>query len=131
MSVRVAGRSKVLHECDVCVLHQDEAETCRNAHPPQPDPRSSKVIIAIECKFYGNPLGLGLGRAFIGLTADLSVNDALLVYNVDSPTVQTLLTERDKDRPWEHRVVPSNANEVDRLKYRLQSAFRGFLSGNG
>ena len=38
VGVRVQGRSNVLHECDVCVIEQKEAEICRTE---QREPRSS------------------------------------------------------------------------------------------
>ena len=49
VGVRVAGKSGVLHELDVCVLRQSEADTARQN---QVHPRSAKVVIGVECKFY-------------------------------------------------------------------------------
>ena len=32
VGIRVTGRSRVLHECDVAVLYRDEAQMCREEH---------------------------------------------------------------------------------------------------
>jgi len=55
VGVRVAGKSGVLHEFDVCVIRQSEADTARQNHV---HPRSSKVLIGVECKFYTTGLSL-------------------------------------------------------------------------
>jgi hypothetical protein len=64
MGVRVVGKSGVLHECDIAVIEQAEAETCRRNYVP---PRSTKVLIAAECKFYVAALKLSLAREFLGV----------------------------------------------------------------
>lgn len=81
IGVRVVGKSEVLHETDVALIQQAEAETCRQRQVP---PRSSKVLVAIECKFYSTPLQLHLARAFIGLTTDLSAGKLIFVSNGSS-----------------------------------------------
>src|SRR5438132_13972232 len=68
VGVRVQGSSGVLHECDIAVLTGAEAATCRL---DQVGPRQSKVIVAVECKFYSVALPLGLARGFVGLVSDL------------------------------------------------------------
>lgn len=121
VGVRVVGKSKVLHECDVAVIEQAEAETCRQRQVP---PRSSQVLIAVECKFYSTPLQLHLARAFIGLTSDLSANKSFFVTNSSSNSLEKLLSGRRKD--WEHNLVPDSAVEVMRLRHKFQHAFQHF-----
>ncbi len=123
LGVRVAGKSKVLHECDVAVLYQSEADACRSQ---QVVPRCSKVLIAIECKFYAADLPLILARSFLGLQDDLAVKDSFMVYNTSSSSSEQLLTERR--RGWEHLCVPSNAHKVDRIHHSLIQAFKKFKS---
>lgn len=118
VGVRVAGKSDVLHECDVAVIQQVEAETCRQRMVP---PRSSKVLIAVECKFYTTPLQLHLARAFIGLTSDLSAQTSVFVTNSSSNTLEKLLTGRKRD--WEHNLLPSARVEADKLRARFQHSF--------
>lgn len=119
VGVRVVGKSGVLHECDVTVIQQAEAETCRQRQVP---PRSSRVLIAVECKFYSVPLQLHLARAFIGLTSDLSVGKPLFVTNSSSPSVEKLLSGRGKG--WEHNLLPTATLEVLRLRHKFQDTFQ-------
>lgn len=123
VGVRVAGASQVLHECDISVLMQDEADLCRN-NPGNVAPRAAKVIIAVEAKFYINSLALGLGRAFLGFTMDVSADKCYFVINRDSESIGKLLA--NKKRLWEHNIQPQNNNDVNRLKNAFQTAFKDF-----
>ncbi len=121
IGVRVVGKSGVLHECDVAVIEQAEAETCRRSTVP---PRSHKVLIAVECKFYTTLLHLNLARAFIGLTTDISNGNRFFVSNTQSESVERLLSNRKRD--WEHNLTPRATIEVDRLRHKFQDAFHHF-----
>ena len=121
IGVRVVGKSGVLHECDVAVIEQVEAETCRRRQVP---PRSSKVLIAVECKFYSTPLQLHLARSFIGLASDLSAKKPIFVTNSASDSLEKLLSGHDRN--WEHNLIPSSSREVSRLRHEFQSAFKKF-----
>jgi hypothetical protein len=121
LGVRIAGKSGVLHEFDVCVIRQSEADTARQN---QVHPRSAKCVLGVECKFYTTPLMLALARAFIGLGTDVSTRNTIFVTNTESASVQTLLTARD--RQWANRVVPGATVDVDRLRNEFQSAFKYF-----
>jgi hypothetical protein len=119
--VRVVGKSGVLHECDVAVIEQAEAETCRQRQVP---PRSTKVLVAVECKFYSTPLQLYLARSFIGLASDLSTKDPIFVTNNRSNSLEKLLSSRRMK--WEHNLIPSASVEVLRLRHEFQGAFKTF-----
>lgn len=122
VGVRVAGMSHVLHECDIAVIEQAESETCRQR---QVAPRSYKIVLAIECKFYSTPLQLHLAREFIGLSSDLySTSEQIFVSNTSSETVERLLTSRRKT--WDHNIKPSAQMEVDRLRNKFQNAFQRY-----
>jgi hypothetical protein len=121
IGVMVVGRSRVLHECDVAVIEQAEAETCRRRQVP---PRSSKILVAMECKFYSTPLHLNLARSFIGLVSDISPKESVFVTNSSSTSVEKLLSGRNKK--WEHNVIPSSTIEVSRLQYLFQDAFKNY-----
>jgi hypothetical protein len=123
VGVRVAGTSKVLHECDICVLLSDEAELCRNSLV-NIAPRASKVIISVEAKFYDSSLGLGLGRAFLGFTMDVSAYKSYFVINRESRSIERLLSH--KKRFWDHNIQPQNIGDVNRLKGTFQAAFKDF-----
>lgn len=126
VGVRVAGRSDVLHECDVLVLYHSEAQTCRTNRV---HPRSGKVILTIECKFYAAALPLGLARSFMGLGSDLGAANCYIVVNTNSPTVEKLLTHHD--RPWEHGIHPASQLAVARLTNAFQKIFRNFVAREG
>lgn len=121
VGVRAAGKSGVLHEIDVCVIRQSEADTARQN---QVHPRSARVVIGVECKFYTTPLPLHLARAFIGLGSDVSSSNIVLVTNSESESVEKLLTARRKQ--WANRAVPATPVDVDRLRSEFQSAFKYF-----
>lgn len=124
VGVRVAGKSGVLHEFDVCVIRQSEGDTARQNRV---HPRSSKVLIGVECKFYTTPLTLGLARAFIGLGSDVSTKNVIFVTNAESESVQRLLTARGQQ--WANKAVPASFVDVERLRNEIQSAFKYFKAG--
>jgi hypothetical protein len=125
LGIRVAGKSDVLHECDVAVLHRSEAETCRQNSV---DPRSAKLIMAVECKFYTVSLPLGLARSFIGLSVDMRADSCHFVVNTSSDTIEKLLAHHA--RHWEHQLVPGAAVEVNRLRNSFQTVFKNFTAVN-
>ena len=122
LGVRVSGRSKVMHECDVAVLFKSEADDCRQL---QISPRSSKILLAIECKHYTTSLPLNMARAFVGLNTDLSANQSIFVTNTNSSSVEQFLSAK-KSVWWEHNVKPDFPAEVDRLKKQIEVVFRNF-----
>jgi hypothetical protein len=125
IGIRVSGKSKVLHECDVAVIFRDEGITCRNHSVP---PRHSKLILAVECKFYTDSISLIQARAFIGLSADLKADDCFFVVNTDSGSAEKLLAHRRNN--WEHRIIPRSQNEVSRLIALFQNHFKNFKAKN-
>jgi len=127
VSIRVSGHSHVLHECDICILLKSEAELCRRSSD-RVAPRSSKVILNIEAKFYTTSLSLGLGRSFLGLTADLSAKNSFFITNTTSVSVEKLLSHKSKS--WEHNIKPGNNTEIDRLIPAFQNAFKEFKAKN-
>jgi hypothetical protein len=122
VGIRVQGISLVAHECDVCVLYQEEADICRTTRR---EPDSDKVLIAVECKHYESELNLDLARSFIGLASELKVaGDCYFVSNTSSASVAKLLATRRLK--WEHNVNPGSRNDINRLRYAFQSNFKDF-----
>lgn len=136
VSVRVKGSSKVLHECDVAVITQEEANRCRKesrpARPGSPSlwvsPDSSKVVLAVECKFYKKAdLGLNLARSFIGLTSDISSRcNNYFVTSTSSESIEVLLS--NKSKIWYRNIIPAEAKEVEMLRNAFQTTFRNFIT---
>lgn len=123
VGIKVAGKSGVLHELDVAVLERAEAENCRRNSV---SPRSTKVLVGIECKFYASALKLHLARGFIGLVNDLSAKSPFFVTNTNSASVEKLLSHRVR-HGWEKEISPTCKNtEVDRLVHAFRSSFKNF-----
>ena len=120
VGIRVTGRSRVLHECDVAVLEQDEARLCRTN---QVHPRASKVLIAAECKFYTSAIQLYLGRSFLGLTSDIYRKERYFITNGKSPSVMKLIAHHDSE--WECGVFPKST-DADALLHSFARAFRNY-----
>lgn len=130
VGVRVSGSSGVLHECDVAVISRDEARDCRARSIPGfwVAPRSSKVILAIECKFYAPASSLlGEARSFIGLVSDLSgKTDRYFMFNISSQSAEKLLEKKRKSLKWAGDVFPASSIEVERVLNLFQTTFRGY-----
>jgi hypothetical protein len=124
LGVYITGKSDVYHECDVAVLYSTEAEYCRRNQ--NIIPRHTKVLIAAECKYYAGSITLNLGRSFLGLCTDIGYQygDRFFISNTSSSTVEKLL-ERHKAQ-WEHKIVPQNVVEVNRLKGVIQNVFKRY-----
>ena len=123
VSIRVSGHSHVLHECDICILYKSEADFCRRSID-RVAPRSSKMLINIEAKYYTTSVTLGLGRAFLGLTTDFSSSNSFFITNTSSNSIESLLSHKKKK--WEHNILPSNMNELNRLTFEFQNVFKNF-----
>ena len=125
VGVRVSGHSGVLHECDISVLFQREADVCRS-RSQHIAPRSSQVVVAIEAKFYAADLGLHLGRGFLGLVRDTSAHNTFFVINRSARSVERLLAH--KRQQWEHHVLPTQPMALDRFRFAVQKAFHNFVA---
>ena len=121
IGIYASGKSKVTHECDVAVLLQTEAETCRQGRG---HPRSSKVVIAIECKYYSTNLSLGQARGFIGLASDLAAQNCMFIVNTSPDSAEMLLTKRGKD--WETSVIPNSPRKEQQVRSFFCRCFRDF-----
>lgn len=127
IGIKVQGRAGIAHECDVCILHRQEATECR---ADRREPRSSKVVIAVECKYYSSRLKLELAREFLGLSLVLTrlEGDSYFVSNTFENNVAKLLaTERKR---WGLNIVPSSTNSLNKLMYYFQNNFQDFKVKN-
>jgi hypothetical protein len=123
VGIRVTGKSQVLHECDVAVIFQSEAQLCR---AERVHPRVSKVLVAAECKFYTSDIQLHLGRGFLGLTTDIHKRQRYFVTNRGSASVTKLIAHHQSE--WECNVLP-NSNEANALLHSFSRAFRNYKAG--
>jgi hypothetical protein len=125
IGVRAAGKSGVLHECDISVIYSAQAQACRLAlaHPRQID-----LVLAVECKFYTVALKPDLARSFIGLGVDLGSDRCRFVVNTQSASIAKLLSKHRELR-WEHGLDPGSEREVERLRNSFQEVFKNFCAG--
>ena len=122
VGIYVSGKSKVNHECDVAVLDQDEANTCRSQSV---HPRSSKVLLAIECKYYlSSSLGVDLGRSFLGLIDDIYTDGRFFVSTQNAGSVDKLFSRHKKE--FEIGLSPLTPDEEVRLRGSFEKIFRNY-----
>lgn len=121
LGIYVSGKSGVSHECDVAVIYESEADTCRQS---QVHPRSTKLILSVECKFYSTNLRIDLARSFLGLTEEIHQRDRFFVSNASSNSVAKMLTSHD--RKWETKVSPLNPRLQQRLRGNFETAFKHY-----
>lgn len=140
----VSGISKVKHECDVALLYQTEAEACRAYHRSTSRtalPRSSQLLLAIECKYYDSDMKLSLARSFVGLNKDLATENVCFVTNDprgtptpgNAPTsLSRLITKHSKGKfgCWQSGIDPNPSNivNVERLQGLFQEVFNQYLN---
>ncbi|RKN10204.1 hypothetical protein [Streptomyces radicis] len=121
LGVYVVGRSKVAHECDIAIIDHQEAERSRLAalHP-----RNSKLIAAIEAKYYPASPGLGVGRGFLGLAQEMTERKCSLVFPSRSSDTLARLTASRLSETYGELLPGSPA--ADRLCSQLDTAIRNW-----
>ncbi len=128
VGIFVSGKSKVKHECDVALILRSEAETCRQHHRTTTKvtlPRSSKVLLSVECKYYDQEIDISLARSFIGLVTDLGVKNAYFITNKASSSPGKLLIDQGKRLSWQPRIYPNPLDDTD--VSRLRGLFKDFF----
>ncbi|NNH72461.1 hypothetical protein HLB23_21805 [Nocardia uniformis] len=124
LGVKVAGSSGVAHECDVAILERDEADRSRQsgAHPKQ-----SKLIAAIEAKNYSASPELGVGRGFVGLSAELTKANCNLVFPAKGRDNITKLIAKRKSGMCFDEVTPISP-AAERLRSYLETVLRNWVA---
>ena len=122
VGIYVSGVSKVRHECDVAVLFRDEAMTCRDQSV---NPRPSKVLLAVECKYYlSSSLGVNLGRSFLGLIDDINKSRRFFVSTQNEGSVDKLFSRHNKE--FEIGLSPLAPDLETRLRGSFEKIFRNY-----
>ena len=125
IGVKVSGKSKVLHECDVAVIERHEAKVCRSS---KVHPRASKVLIAAECKFYSSTLPLGLARGYLGLAEELTKKNRLLVTNTISDNAAKMVAYHQAG--WQFDLSAPSASAANELQGKFVDALRNYIAMN-
>jgi len=125
VGVRVQGRSRVLHECDVLVLPVDEAALARSKSVA---PRGTRALLAVECKYYAGHLSLYLARGFHGLHTDLGLQHPFFVANIRARRIERYLSYHK--RTWENGVMPGT-DEALYLEGLMRESFKKHIAVRG
>lgn len=124
VGIYISGSSNVPHEADVAVLEQAEADRARG---DRVDPKSSQLLIAIEAKYYTGNLPLAIGREYLGLSADLSAKQKMLVSSTSAPRVMTLLSARLPIGAFRPGVLPGGGvDETHELEAWIATVLRNY-----
>lgn len=126
LDVQYEGSSGVLHEVDISIYDHESAEKVRREFK---QPKSSKMIVAIECKFYPtNPTDLALGRQFVGLVSDFSNMEMnAFVANKAKDNLNHFLASKGNIEPFT-TLEPGDSKIEDRfVKYLEQTLWKWAL----
>ncbi|WP_159009336.1 hypothetical protein [Bradyrhizobium sp. S69] len=124
IGIYVEGRSKVRHECDVAILFKTEADICRSKNAL---PRASKVIMSVEAKYYvGSTLGLGLGRAFLGLCNEIQRLNRFFIATSPSKSIAKLLSKHTIG--FDLGFTPTIPHNVDVMRGLFEKVFANFIA---
>ncbi|MDB9314700.1 hypothetical protein PN462_16425 [Spirulina sp. CS-785/01] len=123
VGIMTQGKSGVEHECDICIIPYDKAQSCRDKKYNQQTPQSKDIIMGCECKYYKSKLNLDLGRSFLGLDADFDVQENYyLISNTFSKKIAQLLIAHNKN--FFYNIYPTFPNEVNKLLASFQRDFQ-------
>jgi hypothetical protein len=123
LGVYVAGASGVAHECDVALIDRQEAERSRagGVHP-----RRAGLVAAIEAKHYVSSPGIGVGRGFLGLSAELGQRKCSLGFPAKGSSSLTALIARKPSECFDELIPTQPA--AGRLKARLDQEIRNWIA---
>ena len=112
IGIKVTGKSDVEHECDVALLPQDTARSCRRHRV---HPRSTRLLFAAECKFLASRVPLHYGRGFVGLATELSsrYGNCHFVVNTTSHSVMKMLARQKRQC---HEGVHPGARSIETFR---------------
>lgn len=123
LGVYVAGGSGVAHECDVALIDQAEANRSRTGgiHP-----RRRGLVASIEAKHYVASPGIGVGRGFLGLAAELGQKKSSLGFPAKgSANIAALIASKPSECFDE--LLPG-APAASRIRAHLDQQIRNWIA---
>lgn len=106
--------SEVLHEADVLVISQKDANRSRVVRVD--DPQSKSAFLVIEAKYWTKAVKLGTGREFLGLRRDSSAKaQAFVCTGAKSSAIAHLAASPGVE--YDDGVLPAIAGEQSRRSY--------------
>ena len=123
LGVYVAGVSGVPHECDVALIDQIEANRSRagGVHP-----RRRGLVASLEAKHYVASPGIGIGRGFIGLSAELGQRKCCLGFPARSSSTIAALIARKPSECFDQLQPDTPA--ATRLRAHLDQEIRNWIA---
>jgi len=123
LGIYVAGASGVAHECDVALLDQVEADRSRagGVHP-----RRRRLVASIEAKHYVASPGIGVGRGFLGLSAELGQQKCSLGFPAKSSANLAALIARKPSECFDELCL-GNAAAI-RMRGHLDQEIRNWIA---
>ena len=123
IGIKFTGKSDVEHECDVALLSQNAARSCRLHHV---HPRSTRLILSAECKYLAANIPLYLGRGFVGLVTELSsrYGECHFVVNTSSVHVMKMLTRQKR---YGHEEVRPGTDGLETFQFACRETLRNYL----
>lgn len=126
VDVLYAGQSGAIHEIDVSLYNQRDAQAVR-ADNKMPN-TASPLLMAFECKFYTFSPGVALARQFVGLVADCSSNKLnAFLSNQANPNIDRYLSRPNSPEPFTD-LTPVNDQAEDRFVRYLEQVLRKWAS---
>lgn len=123
VDVEYQGTSGSLHEVDVSFCDRGHAEQVRDSSGT-PKASRSKLIIAIECKYYEKAPGVSVGRTFVGLLDDCgAMRLRLFASNLPSTKLQQYLAGSKRPKPF-LGLNPIDMKAEDRFRNVVQQELR-------
>lgn len=122
LDVQYEGASGASHEIDVSIYDHASAEAVRATRRL---PKSSKLIMAIECKFYMASIpSAALGRGFVGLVKDYpGTRMNAFVSNKATENLDKYFTNKTNIEPFTD-LDPSKDAAADRFVRNIEQALR-------
>lgn len=122
LDVQYEGSSGASHEIDVSIYDHASAEAVRASGGL---PKSGKLIMAIECKFYTVSIpSAALGRSFVGLTKDCpGTRLNAFVSNKSSENLDKYFTNKSNIEPFTD-LDPEKTAAEDRFVRIIEQALR-------
>ncbi len=122
LDTKYVGSSEAIHEIDVSVFDHQTAQNIRaNGGMPK---AGSKLLMALECKFYDEEPGAVLARTFVGLVQDCtSQRLSGFAANRGSRNLRRYLSKKGRPEPFLD-LVPGDLNSEDRFKRTVEQKLR-------
>lgn len=122
LDVQYEGTSKAPHEIDISFCERDSADAVRATGRL---PKSAKLIMAVECKFYtAAPPGIAQGREFVGLLSDFpNTRMNAFVSNRAAQNLGKYFANKSRIDPFTN-LVPGDPVAENAFVYNIGQALR-------